>query len=161
MLKLIEQKAKNIGYITQVRLLICHPDNAISEVQRGDRICVAIRQLYHKTKDVDISGLRVKCYDIPASLRGRNFDDQFVAVGWYTYRYDMDHTTRIRGDGNVMIGASTSNEEGIKIHDFFKKCFDGEMWPAAKQLKEVCGHFEFCKTCPDKPTIDWLKAASQ
>lgn len=160
LIPLIKRNDNNPNKITRVRLLLCHPSNAISKIQRQERICASIRQLYHKTKEVDISGLKVKCYNFPASLRGRKFDDQFVAVGWYTYRYDKDSKIRIRGDENIMVGTSPHTQEGKKVHDFFTKCFEEEMWPAAKQLKEVCGHTEDCKECLIHPTTNWLEAVS-
>lgn len=160
LIPLIKQNHNSPNDKTHVRLLICHPDNAISEIQRHERICASIRQLYHKTKEIDISGLSVKCYNFPASLRARNFDDQFVAVGWYTYRVDLDNNIRIRGDENPMIGASPYNREGRKILDLFKKCFDKEMWPAAKELKKVCGHTEGCKECHLHPATTWLEEVS-
>jgi len=161
---------KLMAHKIQIRLLICDPGAAIPNRQR-EKICYGISELCKFNKKNKSSDLKMKCYAFPASLRGRNFDDKFVEVGWYTYYNDPNNDLRIRGDDNITIGASITGKAGTELHAFFKKCFE-EMWnppepveatetvKVSKPLNKVCGKLDVCEKCPVSSELNWLKAVS-
>ncbi len=91
---------------TPVLLLVQHPLSAISK-HKGKHIRDTIVGLQE-----DLSGRRVTilCYRSPASIRGCRLGDQMIAMGWY--RYDSGAPGVLHGDGNAVIVASLSCEEG-------------------------------------------------
>jgi len=90
--KLKEVKAKKI------ELLICDPNHTIThederlfhsahpkgeDSQKKIRICPAIQDLAYIFSNPD--KIRIRCYRTPGSLRGINFGDKWIQMGWYTY----------------------------------------------------------------------------
>jgi hypothetical protein len=95
---------------------------------------------YQGAQDLDSCVLRIRCYEKPASLRGRNFDDRYVALGWYTYdqraRSNGDH--QIWGAENPLIVAPISHDgdDVEELRDMFNKVFD-DTWERATPLKKA------------------------
>jgi hypothetical protein len=116
-----------------VQLLICHPDNAYNDYQKR-RILEQISALSHSI-DIEAAknmGLKIKCYERPASLRGRKSDDELVVFGWYTYyrKPQVQNPKQIWGAENPVVFAFMSHPHGKTMGDWFDKMFD-EHWNAA------------------------------
>jgi hypothetical protein len=75
-----------VGTTQSVELLICHPDKAVNTWQTGhilDRMSTLANRI--DVEQAQSMGLQIKCYENPASLRGRLIDDELVVVGLYTH----------------------------------------------------------------------------
>jgi hypothetical protein len=107
-----------------IRLLVCHPDHALSqfETQRIEQTLEYFRQ--------HMSGARlhIRCYASPASMRGRNFANQVVSVGWYSYhRREGRSDEGIQGHLNAMVVANASTVEGRDLLETFNRTFE-DLW---------------------------------
>lgn len=86
---LIGYSAENLRHIIEnlseqncrIRLLVHNPDTAISKDQ-ADKIRSQVKGIFGANSNKD---LEIKFYDEDASLRGMNFDDKLVNIGWYCY----------------------------------------------------------------------------
>src|SRR5215469_13349421 len=108
---------------TRIRLLICHPDNAISAHERRT-IELGIENL-HK----DFKGYRnitVKQYRMPASLRGRNIGGKWINIGWYLYS-NTDGEIDIRGHDVAMILSDVNTPQGKELKGMFSWAFEA-LW---------------------------------
>ncbi len=111
----------------KIRILLQHPDVAISQLQK-DRILSSLDDLFRrifKAYDPDLIEFRFYC--LPASIRGRNFDNQLVSVGWYTYSSDPEEYANIHGNTNPMINIYTDNRYGQTLLRFFTRSFN-HLW---------------------------------
>jgi len=107
----------------RIRLLICHPDSAVSPHERRT-IELGIENL---RKDFRGYGnIIVKQYRTPASLRGRNIGGKWINVGWYLYS-NTDEELDIRGHDVTMILADVSTPQGKKLKGMFGWAFDA-LW---------------------------------
>lgn len=114
-------------YRCKIRILIQHPNAAISLHQKG-RILKTLDDRFRRTfSDYGRESIEFRFYCLPGSIRGRNFDDQLVSLGWYTYSSDPDEYGNIHGDSNPMISAYTDSKYGQSLLRMFKKAFD-ELW---------------------------------
>ncbi|MGB9904376.1 MAG: hypothetical protein ACPLQO_06870 [Desulfotomaculales bacterium] len=170
--KMLEYSSATVGYIFEslkklpgcnVKLLICHPEAAISDFQRKDRICSQIKRLPAVLQGGHGS-FAVRCYRQPASLRGRNFDDQLVVVGWYTYDVKDEHrqsygTSQIWGDSNPLIVSLAKTKQGSRLKKMFNEVFDS-MWRDGVPLAEVCLSCRERNAIPGCPPDEWLKKVS-
>jgi hypothetical protein len=104
-----------------IRLLIQHPETAITKHQTH-RIKAQIEHLVStEFKEYDPEKIEIRCYCAPGSLRGRNFGGELVSVGWYTYTSDA---SGIAGDTNPIINAYPDSEEGHHLHKLFDAVFE-------------------------------------
>lgn len=108
----------------ELRILICNPDAAVSSFQR-DRINDRIRDLTTLTF-LNYPGVEVRMYRLPASIRGRMFDQQYLTVGWHTHTAGP---AGIYGHTNPMINVETRTPEGRMMLQMFTSAFD-ELWSA-------------------------------
>lgn len=154
----------------EIQLLLQYPDGepgkkpeyVISEYQR-DRICSHIRTVL----SIEIGTydkLRIRCYKQRASLRGRNFDNELINIGWYTYDLrpqELDpkmEPVQIWGHNNPLITVSKQEENFGKTQKFFTKVFDN-LWRDSEPLKAVCNS---CKrSCDVKSRSEWLEQVSK
>jgi hypothetical protein len=109
---------------SELRILICNPDAAVTEFQR-DRINDRIRDLTTVTFR-DYSAVEVRMYTLPASIRGRLFDEEYLTVGWHTH---TSEPAGLYGHTNPMINAYTNTSEGRMIKDMFTWAFE-HLWSA-------------------------------
>ena len=110
------------GVNCKIRLLLLHPDKAINNYQ-NERIRHNIENLYALTFQ-NYKDYEIRLYGFPASIRGRNFNNRLINMGWYTYRRD-----RIGSYGHInpMTLIDTATEQGKVIQDFFNRTFD-DLW---------------------------------
>jgi hypothetical protein len=144
-----------------IKLLLHHPEEICSSSNpdcRADyqvnRIIGALEGLskttYRDVQDMNRVVLRIKCSKKPASLRGRSFDNKYIALGWYTY----DRENQLWGAENSVILAPCNDEDGKNLNDWFNKVFD-DLWADAETLeKAVAGYSHSID-----PT--WLSAVSR
>ena len=118
-----------------VRLLVCHPEHALSDFEKR-RIQATLDYL---NQHLSNASLTVRGYTPPASIRGRNFADQIVSLGWYSYhRRGTKKLTEIQGHLNAMVTARVDTPEGRDLLDTFSRAFD-DLWthPESTDWKEL------------------------
>jgi len=135
---------KNVN--CKIRLLIAHPEIAISDLQKR-RIIGRIADLV----TIDFKGYQnaeIKCYKeyafnrksykAFASLRGRKFDDEFISVGWYTPTKKVEGG--ILGHENPMINSYIDTECGRALKRMFDEVFE-TLWDEGIPIEEVYGKY--------------------
>jgi hypothetical protein len=151
----------------EIKLLLCHPRmmSAFGEDSRNNhqmrRLLTNLEDLSYGTyreEPPDKVPLRIRCYQEPASLRGRNFDDRYIALGWYTYdrKNKRSEAPQLWGAENPVIVAPTRGDDHNKLKDMFNEVFD-DIWERAVPLKTALEGYE------DQHWIgeEWLAAVSQ
>lgn len=106
-----------------LRVLMCHPEKAISTYEKR-RINEHLWYLQHKLRGY--KNISVRCYQAPASIRGRCFDRDLVCVGWYIYHSERK-TPEIQGHLNAMVIGTTSTPEGKHLLETFTEAFEA-LW---------------------------------
>lgn len=94
------------------------------QVNRITEACEQIKKEFEDEKKTQ--NLEILFYDTPASLRGINFDNNYVATGWYVFYNRKDGSkiiTDMRGHTQPSIGTHTSTNEGQKILKLFNDQF--------------------------------------
>ncbi len=114
-----------------IRLLICHPDKAVSTHERN-AIELGIENLRKDFKHY--GNITVKQYLTPASLRGRNIGGKWINVGWYLYS-NTEGEVNIRGHDVTMILCDVNTPQGQKLKEMFSRAFDA-LWndPTTEEL---------------------------
>jgi len=107
----------------RIRLLICHPDNAVSAHERRT-IELGIENLRKDFKDY--RNITVKQYRMPASLRGRNIGGKWINIGWYLYS-NTDGEIDIRGHDVAMILSDVNTPQGKELKGMFSWAFEA-LW---------------------------------
>jgi hypothetical protein len=115
----------------RIRLLMCHPDQAISDHERKT-IEVGIENIRKDFRDY--KRIKVKLYTTPAAFRGRNFGGKFINVGWYLYSHSEGEIS-ITGHDTAMILSEADTREGQNLKNLFNRAFDA-LWndPATVEL---------------------------
>lgn len=134
----------------EIKLLICNPAYAINKEQ-SFRICQQIKELKKLKEEYD--SLEIRCYNKPASIRGRNFDDKCLLIGWYTYNTDYKDDTRninqegiqLWGHNNPLLLATKKNNN--LLLEYFNKIFDS-YWNDSLLLDQVCIFHNGDSGCP-------------
>jgi len=110
-------------------------------------------------------GLKIKCYKVPASLRGRIIDDDLLVLGVYTYdrgrssTYSIDKP-QIWGAPNPVVVTFRNHPHGKTAADWFNEVF-ARLWRDASPLQEALSDPD-----PDDHIIDhnidpdWLHQVS-
>jgi hypothetical protein len=102
---------------TKIRLLICDPTTAVNAWQ-AQRIRTCISTLRDVTLK-DYAGATVRCYQLPASVRGRKIDG-YLNIGWYFYGHDL---YGVQGT-NTMITIRTDAADGRLLRELFEETFE-------------------------------------
>ncbi len=118
-----------------IRILIRHP-KTVGKFQRR-RILASIAHIerfvireYRPKLD-----LEMRCYRMPASLRGRKFDNALVNLGWYTSDISTDASDpgmEVMGHTNPLIMCSPKTEGGDYLAQFFERYFTS-LWAACEK----------------------------
>jgi len=111
-----------------IRLLICDPEHAVNEWQK-----TRIRNVIATLRDVTLRNYAkatVRCYQMPASVRGRKIDDM-LNIGWYYYGHEL---YGVQGT-TTMLTVRTWSTEGTLLGALFDESFN-MLWnhPATRQL---------------------------
>jgi hypothetical protein len=115
----------------RIRLLICHPDQAVSVHERRT-IELGIENIRKDFKNY--RSITVRQYATPASLRGRNIGGKLINVGWYLYS-NTEGEVDLRGHDTMMITSDVNTPQGHKLKEMFSRAFDA-VWndPTTKAL---------------------------
>jgi hypothetical protein len=116
----------------RLRILICNPDSAITDFQAKrirDRIEDLTTVTFRNFDKVDI-----RMYRLPASIRGRFIDGQYVSMGWHVYTSD---DAGIYGHTHAMVSAHCHSLHGRNLSETFTEAFD-HLWtaPSTERLIE-------------------------
>jgi hypothetical protein len=115
----------------RIRLLICHPDQAVSVHERR-AIELGIENVRKDFKNY--RRITVRQYATPASLRGRNIGGKLINVGWYLYS-NTEGEVDVRGHDTMMITSDANTPQGHNLKEMFSRAFDA-LWndPTTKEL---------------------------
>jgi MoaA/NifB/PqqE/SkfB family radical SAM enzyme len=163
----------------EIELLICNPNYTITnkkersfhspqpgdkDFQKEKRVCAGIGEL-HRFVLGNYDKVKIKCYRTPGSLRGRNFGDRWIQVGWYTYQTSGDAkiygSPQIWGDTNSVITAPISSPEGQILKSMFNEVFE-KMWRESVPPIDVCGGCADKAKCfgSNEAADQWLRLVS-
>lgn len=172
--KMIEYSSKSVeplirqlmnpGGTTQIELLITHPKHALTKFQSSERVCAQIKTLAHVVARSQQyrQRLKIKCYSQRASIRGRQFDESLIAVGWYTYDAVKGEEVaigqeQIWGDRNAIVVVNLQRREERPLAEMFNRVFRS-LWDDGTPIIKVCN--ECTEDCTGRPGDDWLKDVS-
>lgn len=153
-------KLGEVGSTRSVRLLVAHPDAAISDYQRDFRLAEGLRALAYRVpvERARQIGLQIKCYSDTASLRGRLLDGNLFAIGWYSYddRGLGDPGGRpLAGGSNALVGGDGEHVDGRRLVDLYRRVFEN-LWRDACQPDEAWEPHR--GQLPHLPSPDWLRS---
>ncbi len=153
--------------LKKLDILICDPATALNDFQKL-KILTSITRLPRTFTPSVLQRLHVeiRCYQSQAGMRGRNFGDQLIAMGWYTYdrrpEVDRRRGPQIWGDLNATVVVPCSEDSGVHLRDMYNEVFDN-MWRDARPLIDALSpHLD----TDDKvlkgawPRQGWLEAVS-
>lgn len=152
-------------FAEKIQLLIHNPKTAYDDFDKDwqeRRICNAIRDL-PLTLSLERLGnksLEVECYDKPGSIRGRKFDNKFIALGWYTYEERTDRkaqigTKQLWGHDNALVVGYLTGQNSY-LEEMFNRVF-AEYWASGTPVFKVC---EACGFKCNQVDKNWLKKVS-
>jgi hypothetical protein len=151
--------------LESMQLLLGAPA-ATRPYQTADRLRPALVRLELKfpVRTARARGLQIKCYSEPPSMRGRNFGDQLIVMGWYTYHrrrkdWGLD---QIWGDVNALVWTPCRSEEGQRMRDMFEEVFN-TLWETAEPLEAAWAPLlaeGLRDKHPEFPPDEWLATVS-
>lgn len=111
----------------RVRLLLVDPFCLKENEDKADqlaRICHSLSDLIrdHEEKNFNLAKLTIQMYDVPATIRGFNFDNIHVIIGWYIYFHNKT-VIKIIGHDKPVISLPIQSEDGEKIKNLFNDAF--------------------------------------
>jgi hypothetical protein len=142
-----------------VDLLVCHPDAALNDFQRDERILPQMRALANSItlEQARNMGLKIRCYEEPPSLRGRVLDDELVVFGLYTNDRRSHPTTepQLWGAENPVVMTFRTQPYGKIMADWFDEVF-ARLWKDATPLQQALSGYQAGKSIDP----DWLRQVS-
>jgi hypothetical protein len=153
--------------LDSIQLLMASP-NIAGVYQAESRIRPALERLPEIFPEdrANERGLQIRCYSEPASMRGRNFSDRLIVMGWYTYhRRVKKREAQLWGHVNALVWTPCGlpgRPEGDRMRDMFEEVFQA-LWEKSPPLYDAwekllsAGYREEHKDFPDD---DWLKTVS-
>lgn len=150
--------------LRSIQILVASPALA-SPFQSESRLIHGLHRLEHKfpLEAARRRGLRIRCYSEPASLRGRNFSDELIVVGWYTYHVKKESLgpNQIWGDENALVSTPCTRPEGKDMRDMFEEVFQAH-WRTAETLQAAWDPRlpDVRKRHPEFPPPEWLEVVS-
>lgn len=144
---------------TRVRLLLAHPETALSDYQREVRLAEGLRTLAYRVPVAEATkcGLQVRCYREPASIRMRRVGDVIV-MGWYTYddRGLPDPSrSQMSGGTNASIGGHVGEATVAHVHGLGSRVFEN-VWREATPAGDAWE--PFMGALLQLPNKDWFDA---
>jgi hypothetical protein len=123
--------------LCRFRVLLVDPRVAIGT--SFDQAARIVKNYRENLKPIVLQGsqLEVGFYDLPASLRGRSFDDTYLQLSWYTFFKESESgATLIRGETNPFIATYGITAEGRAMRRFFREQFE-KLWETRKQPDQI------------------------
>lgn len=143
-----------------IYLLLQHPKEGKLIEGQMTRIWKQITSvLYQQEEFRNYPNLKILCYKQRASLRGRNFDDKLINIGWYIYKYDMDGKQWIYGHNQPAITFRDGHEGVSGIKNMFNNLFKN-LWETGIRLSEVSKELKNQYLCTDPSFINWCEKVS-
>lgn len=167
-IKMIEYSSKHVndlistlirsGTNPKIYLLIQHPNEAESIKGQKERIINHLRTvLYHEREFRNFDNLKILFYKQRASLRGRNFDNKLINIGWYIYELD-EGDMRVNGHKKPSFILKENNEGFSNIQKMFNDNFDN-LWTNGISLKEAINEC-YKNSNYDDEFIEWCEKVS-
>ena len=143
----LEYSGEHVGHIinsliaggrSRIRVLLVDPRVAIAtSFDQAARIVKNYRENLRPVLGSKNSQLEVGFYCSVASLRGRNFDDIYVQLSWYTFSGEQNSGNAvIRGEDNPFIATYGITFEGKAMRKFFKDQFE-RLWESKIQAEQI------------------------
>lgn len=127
----------------RIRLLLYDPRYVEDELQR-ERILVTLKTI---PREYEYAGkgknLELGFYNTPPSLRGCNFDNQLIVIGWYVFfKVDKNGKEKIElfGHDKPVIAADTTHKEMGIVEKFFNDQFE-KLWDKKTDPEEIKAEF--------------------
>ena len=145
-IKMIEYSSKHVNDLIstlirsrtnpKIYLLIQHPNEAESIKGQKERIITHLKTVIYLEREFkNFNNLKILFYKQRASLRGRNFDDKLINIGWYIYELEGKEM-RVNGHKKPSFILKENNESFSIIQKMFNDNFDN-LWTNGISLKEA------------------------
>jgi hypothetical protein len=143
-----------------IRLLIGHPDTAISDYQREYRLAEALRHLAYRipAEQARKIGLQIRCYKEIPSMRGRLIGQNLLIMGWYSFDnrgLDDPGGRPMAGGSNALVAADMDHSVGRRMAQTYLRTFEN-LWRDASQPDEAWEPYR--AQLPHLPSLAWLKS---
>lgn len=101
--------------------------------------------------------VEIRCYSVPASFRGRDYNGELIAVGWYTHdrRPGQPGDEQLWGAQNAVMLAPRAHPSGAALREMFDEVFAG-VWATAVPVWEALEDEAEFRTAHE----DWLRRVS-
>jgi len=118
----------------KIRLLVHHPYTALSESQTK-KISVQVDTILKDNSGKDIE---IKFYNETVSIRGMNFENKLINVGWYSYdaRDKAVQSPQIHGRDNPLITLKIGDPGFDDLLKMFNTTF-ANLWAAAEHVVKI------------------------
>ncbi|GEM_PF-3211279 len=138
------QNAIKINSKVNIYILLQHPKTGKEYDGQEKRIIDHLEGFYYIQKDMrNCNNIKILFYKQRASVRGRNFDDKLINLGWYKYVYFDSKCNKDKVEGHngitILIGKDNNNFNVAK--NYFNETFK-EMWLNADTVKDVCSLYK-------------------
>lgn len=147
--------------IRRIRVLVAHPDAAVSEHQQSRRLSEGLNYMalqINADRAAEI-GLQIGCYKQPASVRGRRIDAKRLVMGWYSHeRREADAAqNHIWGGSNALVGVSSDTPDGAHLFETYDRVFNS-LWADASAPALAWAPYRAQN--PGLPNEEWMKTVA-
>jgi hypothetical protein len=126
----------------KIYLLLQHPSTGSQYFNQEKKILDHITNFYFSQHDIKkFNNIKILFYKQRASIRGRNFDNKLINIGWYFYEIDESKEDRVKGHTGITINFEESNQDFHKVKKFFNTSFKN-LWDNASTVEEVFGEYK-------------------
>jgi hypothetical protein len=115
----------------RIRLLMCNPASAPSELQKG--VIETFLRIRTNVTFADYEHVDIRLYSVPPSVRGRRLGGQLTCVGWYSYLSGSDEV-QLHGHDNAMVVTDEEGKGGRALARMFNRTFES-LWESSSTVK--------------------------
>jgi hypothetical protein len=141
-LKLLEEDT-----CKKIQLLLVNPFSITEKEEKNtqiNRIQTTIEAFSDINERVKLKKLYIRMYGSKASIRGVNFDDKHIIIGWYHY-YQENGKLKVDGKSSPVISLNTCSNGGREIRNFFNDVFD-KLYEDSDDINELLKDSNFLST---------------
>ncbi len=154
------QNAIKINPEVNIYILLQHPKTGKEYDCQEERIIGHLGGFFYSQKDMrNCNNIKILFYKQRASVRGRNFDDKLINLGWYKYVYFDSKCDKVDGHNGITILIEKDNNNFKVAKNYFNETFK-EMWLNADTVKDFCSLFENKKYYKDESFKIWCDHVS-
>jgi len=137
-----------------IYILLQHPKTGKEYDGQEKRIISHLESFDYLQKDMrHCKNIKILFYEQRASIRGRNFDNKLINLGWYKYGYDKEKDNEkidldsqcnkkiVSGHKGITILIEKDNINFKAAKNYFNETFK-EMWLNADTVKDVCSLYK-------------------